>query len=184
MTLGSHQCSVGKSQVHITPKWIIDRLGPFDLDPCAADPRPWDCARINYTSGGLTGSSWLGRVWLNPPFHRYQVGEWIQRLAEHGIGTTLLHARTEAAWFETVWNSARLILFLADRIKFCRPDGTEQPANSGAPAVLAAFGSEDALRLRDSEIPGVLVTAWAWNITRVTPCRASGSQNSRSSRTL
>jgi site-specific DNA-methyltransferase (adenine-specific) len=38
MTLGSHQQCVGKSQIHITPKWIVDRLGPFDLDPCAADP--------------------------------------------------------------------------------------------------------------------------------------------------
>jgi hypothetical protein len=22
----------------LTPKWIIDAFGPFDLDPCAADP--------------------------------------------------------------------------------------------------------------------------------------------------
>ena len=37
MALGSHQTTVGKSQVHITPKFIIDALGPFDVDP-AADP--------------------------------------------------------------------------------------------------------------------------------------------------
>ena len=51
MTLGSHQRAVGKTQVHITPKKeILDRLGgPFDLDPAAADPRPWDCAATNYT---------------------------------------------------------------------------------------------------------------------------------------
>jgi hypothetical protein len=47
MTLGSHQQTVGKSQNHITPRWIIDTLGPFDLDPAAADPRPWPCARTN-----------------------------------------------------------------------------------------------------------------------------------------
>jgi hypothetical protein len=41
MTLGSHQQSIGKSQVHLTPRWIIDALGPFDLDPCAATVRPW-----------------------------------------------------------------------------------------------------------------------------------------------
>jgi len=44
VTLGSHQRTVGLSQNHITPKWIIDATGPFKLDPCAADPRPWDCA--------------------------------------------------------------------------------------------------------------------------------------------
>ena len=144
MTLGSHQTSVGKTQVHITPRWIIDRLGPFDLDPAAADPRPWNCAQRNFTEcdDGLA-REWNGRVWLNPPFDRYQVARWIQRLAEHGHGTALLHARTEADWFEPIWKSASGVLFMADRIHFHRPDGSRQPANSGAPPVLIAFGEED-----------------------------------------
>ena len=37
MTLGSHQRVLGKSQVHITPKRIIEALGPFDCDPAAAN---------------------------------------------------------------------------------------------------------------------------------------------------
>jgi DNA N-6-adenine-methyltransferase Dam len=161
MSLGSHQTSVGRSQTHITPRWIVDRLGPFDLDPCAADPRPWDCAKRNYTEldDGLS-KPWAGRVWLNPPFLRYQVGAWIQRLAEHGHGTALLHARTETDWFEPCWQHASGILFLADRIHFHKPDGTEQPANSGAPAVLISFGAKDLVRLRESGISGFLVTEW------------------------
>jgi hypothetical protein len=161
MTLGSHQQAVGRSKVHITPKWIIDRLGPFDIDPCAADPRPWNCARLNITEkdNGLI-QPWRGRVWLNPPFDRYEVARWISRLAEHGQGTALLHARTEAGWFEPIWESASGILFMGDRIKFCKPDGREQPANSGAPAVLVAFGDKDLARLRDSNIDGILVTQW------------------------
>jgi DNA N-6-adenine-methyltransferase (Dam) len=115
VTLGSHQKTIGDSQSWVTPKWIIDALGPFDLDPCAADPRPWDCARRNVTEGGLD-TPWAGRVWLNPPFDRYQVGRWISRLADHGSGTALLHARTEAEWFEPCWRSAKGILFLADRL--------------------------------------------------------------------
>jgi hypothetical protein len=159
MTLGSHQTTVGKSQVHITPKWIIDRLGPFELDPCPA-PRPWDCAATNITEAqdGLS-VPWRGLVYLNPP-DRYQVAAWIQRLADHGNGITLLHARTEAAWFEPIWQSADAILFMADRIKFCRPDGSEQPANSGAPPLLAAFGAEAVARIERSKIAGALVTGW------------------------
>ncbi len=156
MTLGSHQRTVGKSQTHLTPRWLIDRLGQcgFDLDPCAAPlPRPWDCARENWTEGGLE-RPWSGRVWLNPPFDRYQVGQWVQRLADHGDGVALLHARTEAAWFEPVWKRATTILFLADRIKFCREDGTEQRANSGAPVVLAAFVDTNRVLLRAAGIPG------------------------------
>jgi hypothetical protein len=161
MTLGSHQTTVGKSQSHITPKWIIDRLGPFDLDPAAAYPRPWDCASANYIEAddGLS-RRWSGRVWLNPPFCRYQVGRWISRLAEHGSGTALLHARTEAAWFEPIWLHASAILFMADRIHFHRPDGSRQPANSGAPPVLVAFGEFDRERLHACGISGTLVSAW------------------------
>jgi hypothetical protein len=161
MTLGSHQTAIGRSQVHITPKWILDRLGPFDLDPAAADPRPWDCAAVNYTEAddGLR-QRWHGRVWLNPPFDQYKVGKFTRRLAEHGHGTTLLHARTEAGWFEPVWSAASGILFMADRIKFCLPDGSEQRFNSGAPPILVAFGEKDLSALRQSGITGALVTGW------------------------
>lgn len=158
MTLGSHQRCVGKSQVHLTPKWLIDALGPFDLDPCAATERPWDCASRNYVEAddGLA-LPWEGVVWLNPPFDRYQVGKWIQKLSEHGSGIALVHARTEAAWFRPIWETNDYLLFLDRRIKFCRVDGSEQPANSGAPVVLAAFGEEAAKRLVISDLSGALV---------------------------
>src|SRR5260221_5210740 len=161
MTLGSHQKSIELSQNYITPKWILDRLGEFDLDPCAADPRPWGCAETNWTSHGLD-RPWFGTVYLNPPFSRYQVGEWISRLAEHGNGVALLHARTEAEWFEPCWRSASMILFMADRIKFCKADGTEHSANSGAPPVLVGFGASGAARLERCTIPGALVKVWQW----------------------
>lgn len=161
VTIGSHQTTVGKSQVHLTPWRIIDALGPFDLDPCAATVRPWDCAARNIVEAedGLR-QSWSGVVWLNPPFDRYQVGHWVAKLAVHSNGIALLHARTETEWFRPIWQQASLLLFLADRLKFCRPDGSEQPANSGAPVVLAAFGLECALRLRVSGLPGAYVDRW------------------------
>lgn len=171
MTLGSHQRSIGKSQVHFTPRWILDRLGIFDTDPCAGQPRPWDCARCNYTEGGLD-RCWYGRVWLNPPFDRREIGRWIAKLAEHGRGTALVHARTETDWFANVWRSATTLLFLGERIVFCKADGSPQtisdpsslhfgkPANSGAPVVIAAFGREDAIILENSGLRGIMVERW------------------------
>ncbi len=114
---------------------------------------------MNYSTDGLT-RPWNGRVFLNPPFDRRVVGDWIARLASHNDGITLVHARTETAWFEPIWKHAAAILFLADRIKFCRPDGTEQSANSGAPVVLAAFGARNVIALRGSGLAGVLVRSW------------------------
>lgn len=161
MTLGSHQATVGKSQTWITPKWIIDKLGPFDLDPCEAQIQPWKCAAVGYTveSNGLA-REWNGRVFLNPPFDRYQVGKWIAKLAIHGNGIALLHARTEAEWFLPCWQRATAILFLADRLYFHYPDGRRAEANSGAPACLVAFGNSNVECLVNSKIKGALV--WVW----------------------
>lgn len=161
MTLGSHQKTVGDTQTWITPRWIIDALGPFDLDPCAAWPRPWPCAERNIPieQDGLS-AAWSGRIWLNPPFNRYEVARWVKKLAMHGRGTALLHARTEAVWFEPAWHHAKAILFLADRLYFHYPDGRRAEANSGAPACLIAFGDADAAALRGSKIAGYLATQW------------------------
>jgi DNA N-6-adenine-methyltransferase (Dam) len=159
MTLGSHQQCVGKSQDWITPAWIIAAVGPFDLDPCAADPRPWDCARVNWSTHGLE-RDWFGTIYLNPPYSRYEVSAWVSKLARHNNGVALLHARTETEWFKPVWQHAAVILFLADRIHFHRPNGTREAANSGAPPVLAAFGDEAAQRLYRCGIGGALVTRW------------------------
>jgi len=159
MTLGSHQKTIGDSQNWITPQFLLDTLGPFDLDPAAADPRPWDCARENWTKDGLT-RRWFGRVFLNPPFHRYQVGDWVAKIAQHGDGILLTHARTEAGWFEPIWSHATAILFLADRLHFHYPDGTRCRANSGAPVVLVALGERNVEALRLSGLAGNLVERW------------------------
>jgi DNA N-6-adenine-methyltransferase (Dam) len=127
MTIGSHQATVGKSQVHITPRWILDALGRFDLDPCAADPRPWDCAKRSYTErdDGLS-RPWTGRVFLNPPFCRYGVDRWMMRMAEHNHGIALLHVRPETTWFTPCWQHASGMLFLRRRVIFHKPDGSPQ----------------------------------------------------------
>ena len=39
----------GATNDWITPKYIIDALGPFDLDPCASASQPWSCAVLSYS---------------------------------------------------------------------------------------------------------------------------------------
>lgn len=141
MSIGSHQACIGKSQTHLTPRWILDSLGPFDCDPCAAESMPWETASrmIALPENGLS-ADWHGRVWMNPPFDRRVVGEWVRKFFDHGNGICLLHARTETDWFQPVWERADGILFLRKRVKFCDETGREAEANSGAPVVLAAVG--------------------------------------------
>jgi hypothetical protein len=164
MTLGSHQSTIGRSQVHITPRRILDSLGAFDLDPCGNDPRPWDCAAVTFTEkdDGLA-QDWFGRVWLNPPFDRRVIADWLAKMAAHGCGVALVHARTETQWFRLIREHASALLFLEGRVIFCKPDGSQQTtaagkvANSGAPVLLAGYGGSDRDMLAACGLAGLFV---------------------------
>jgi phage N-6-adenine-methyltransferase len=145
--MGSHQRSTDGTDAWLTPPDLLTRLGPFDLDPCAALDQPWPTAAKHFTAAddGLR-QAWAGRVWLNPPYSR--TGPWLSRLAEHGNGTALLFARTDTKTFHAqVWRRAVALLFLAGRLNFHHPDGRRATANAGAPSVLVAYSWADAARL-------------------------------------
>ena len=154
--MGAHQSRNAQTTTWLTPPHIIDALGPFDLDPCAAPG--WATATEQYVlpQDGLA-LPWHGIVWLNPPYGS-EVWAWLDRLAGHGSGIALIFARTETTGFvEQVWRKATGILFLHGRLHFHRPDGSRAPANSGAPSCLVAYGREGAERLRVTDLPGTYV---------------------------
>lgn len=149
-----------KTDTWLTPRYILDALGPFDLDVCAApEPRPWDTAKRHYTAPGENGLilPWEGRVWMNPPYGN-QLGLWLHKLAVHGRGTSLIFARTDtAAFFDYVWQEADAVMFLRGRLHFHHADGTRASKNSGGPSVLVAYGAEDVERLLESGLDGTVV---------------------------
>ena len=161
MSVFSHAPHHGATDVWLTPPQILQAVGPFDIDPCAApEPRPWPTAARHYdiTRGedGLV-LPWSGLVFLNPPFSDAQ--KWLEKLAAHeGGGIALLLARTETAWwFKTVWDHYSGAMFLRGRLHFHRPDGSRAPMNCGAPPVLVAYRDEALRRLASSELDGHLV---------------------------
>lgn len=151
----------GATDDWLTPPEIVKALGPFDLDPCSPEIRPWDTAAKHYTraDGGLT-QPWHGMVWMNPPYSNIRA--WLAKLADHGTGIALVFARTEtAAFHEHVWPRASALLFLRGRIRFHRVDGeaigrTGGGAGAGAPSVLIGYGTEAASRLRTCGLDGYL----------------------------
>lgn len=160
--IGGHHSQRAGSNVWLTPPGIVHALGPFDLDPCAADPRPWDTAarHIAPPDDGLA-ADWSGRVWLNPPYS--DLDRWLGKLAAHGRGTALVFARTETRWFvQHVWARATAVLFLHGRLHFRLPDGSRARGNAGAPSALIAYGQYDADRLAlVRSIPGTYITNWS-----------------------
>jgi len=156
MSLSSHQNTVGKSNNWFTPPWIFEKLGKFDLDPCTSENRPWDIAKHNTTSDGLA-IKWWGRVWLNPPFNRYEVGKWMAKMAIHNNGIMLVAARTETQnFYNYVWGRCSGVLFVKNRPHFCDEKGIPAKLNSGAPICLVAYGDYDLQVLLNSNLGTVV----------------------------
>lgn len=160
-----------RSDEWYTPRAILDALGPFDLDPCAPQTRPWDTAAVHFSrrDDGLS-RAWFGRVWLNPPYSQGLVDRFMARMAEHGRGTALVNAATDTEWFARfVWDGATAVLFVYQRIAFQSPEGTLPKAAGGLaasskrrdharrPSALVAYGTDDADRLAGSGIAGAFV---------------------------
>jgi hypothetical protein len=142
----------------LTPPWILEALGEFDLDPCSPLNRPWDTAKTHYTieDDGLI-QPWFGRVWCNPPYGK-EMNPFLEKMVTHEPGgMVLIFARTETrAFFDYVWGKGSAVLFIKGRLKFHYPDGREGEA-AGSPSVLIAYGDSEAEVLRNCTIPGKFI---------------------------
>lgn len=143
-----HQKTIGDNDEWFTPPEIIKALGTFDLDP--ADTKTRWCfnlvmpptANTSYCVDGLDPKTiWKGRVWLNPPFNRYERPKWMKRMAEHNNGIMLIPAACETdAFYKYVWDKATGICFLKGRPHFYDTSGVIAKANSGCTICLVAYG--------------------------------------------
>ena len=137
----------------LTPKWIIDVLGAFEIDPCTPDGgMPWRTAdrMVTKAEDGLR-VDWHGkRVWLNPPYGKESVPFFKKMIDDGAQGIALVFARTDTAlWQKYIFPHANCILFLAGRLRFCKQDGT-QGETATAPSALIAFGEFDGKCLCDA----------------------------------
>jgi hypothetical protein len=146
-----------KSNRWLTPNWIVEALGDFDLDPCGAPGHSLAAVTYQIDDGedGLL-LPWNGRVWLNPPYGK-EAAPFLKKMVEHGSGIAFIFARTETKmFFNYVWESASAILFLKGRVKFLNEDFVA-PAAANAPSVLIAYSDFDAEVLRQCSIPGKFI---------------------------
>lgn len=161
MSIGGHHRGFrGKSNDWITPKYIINSLGVFDLDPCASNPQPWPTARVMWSLPKRNGleKPWKGRVWLNPPYGP-ETGVWLKKLVTHGNGIALVFSRTETRmFFESVWRVADAVFFFEGRLKFYRSSGRlSHGRNAGGPSCLICFGRKNVMAVKRSGLKGVLI---------------------------
>ena len=141
-----------------TPKSIIDSLGKFDLDPCAPVTPLWETASVmfNKNDDGLS-KEWCGRVWLNPPYSRPLIEQFVKKMSDHGNGIALLYNRCDSRMFQDViFKKATAMLFMRHRIRFYKPDGTIG-GSPGCGSLLIAFGQNNADILKNCDIEGKFI---------------------------
>ncbi len=144
----------------LTPRFILEALGKFDLDPCAASQnRDWVCpASFSREENGLQ-LPWQGRVFMNPPFSN--TAPWLRKHAAHANGISLVPASIESrVWREFVWPYAVGILLLHGRTRFCNPDGSSTTGRPLRSIALIGWTTHDAVKLSDSGIAGVFIKDW------------------------
>jgi hypothetical protein len=95
-------------------------------------------------------------VWLNPPYSKPLLRQFVEKLAKYGNGMALLINRTDNLLFqEVVFPYAKSMLFMRHRVKFLAVDGN--PISPMIGSVLIAFGDECDKRLRNCGIEGKYV---------------------------
>jgi hypothetical protein len=134
----SHESHTPQTTAWVTPRWVFDWLGRFDLDPATFENHPWPCAAENRVIDGLS-TPWHGRVFLNPPFTNGQIEPFVERMALHGNGVLIVAARVETGWFQDyVFGAAQAVWFPRKRVQFCNQSG--QPiTRCGFPSCVAFY---------------------------------------------
>lgn len=134
--------SVGASDEWYTPAYLFNALGEtFDLDvaaPFAGAPHVPARSWLHMQTDGLR-HGWNGFVWMNPPFGgRNGLVPWLDRFFAHGNGIALTPDRTSAPWWQDANRRADATLFVAGKVRFLRPDGSEGKSPGNGTTLFAA----------------------------------------------
>jgi hypothetical protein len=138
--MGHWEPSTGASNEWYTPKHIADALGcVYDLDVAAPVDGPQHIRALRWISTDSLVMDWAGFIWMNAPFEgRNGLVPWLDKFFAHGDGVALTPDRTSAPWWQAAAARSDLVLFIAGKPRFVRPDGTEGKSPSNGISLLAA----------------------------------------------
>lgn len=117
-----------------TPSHIIEAarncMGSIDLDPASTDKANEVVKASKYYTEDDNGLllPWYGNVWLNPPYARGMVEQFIDKLIQEIVleritqAIVLTNNATETKWFHRFAPYLDAICFPKGRIKYWNPD--------------------------------------------------------------
>lgn len=152
-----HEQCVGASDEWYTPPHVFTAMAVrFDMDVAA----PTDKTHLSVPTGHwLTAAydnpTWRGFIWMNPPFGgRNGLVPWLDKFFAHGNGVALVPDRTSAPWWQTYADRADAVLFVAKKLRFIRPDGSEGASPAQGTTLLAA-GERGVMALENAQRAGL-----------------------------
>ena len=139
-----------------TPGEIVERarivMGGIDLDPASSGIAQRTVQSGQYYTAednGLT-KEWVGRVWMNPPYARDLIGNFISKLIyspKVTMACVLVNNATETRWGQDLLNFGRIVCFPFKRIRFLSPEGERGTPLQGQ--MIVGVGEIDVVRFRD-----------------------------------
>lgn len=129
-----------------TPRAWAERVGAWDLDPCSNERshiRATHTLRLDRGEDGLVADVRPGtRVFLNPPYGRGQVIQWVRRFAKTRF-CFLVRLDPSTRWFAELYAASQVLLVpRGERIEFEPPPGVKASKNP-YPHVLAYADHRD-----------------------------------------
>lgn len=121
-----------------TPAEYIDAaravMGSIDTDPASSDIANLVVKASKYYTAETNGldKTWLGNVWMNPPYASEVIGKFIDKLIQernnYKQAIVLVNNATETEWFNRLISISSVVCFPKSRVKFYMPNG-----KTGAP---------------------------------------------------
>lgn len=141
----------------ITPPHIIELarqvMGSIDLDP-ASSARAQEVVKATYWCGldqplsarrnGLA-LEWLGNVWLNPPYGRGLIEDWVDRVAGgegYDQAVVLANAATGTIWFHTLLETCDAVCLTMGRLAFLHPETLKPVKGNNCAQAIFYFGTK------------------------------------------
>lgn len=127
-----------------TPKWLAERVGQFDFDPCSNSRSHIDALDFASLENGDDGLvlDWHGSVWINPPYSNPL--PWMDKLRVEIDGgrcreaMALVKLDTSTKWWKALTlNKDFVSLWLFNnRLRFEPPPGVKASSNNFCSALV------------------------------------------------
>lgn len=141
-----------------TPIEFLNCFGHFDTDPACPKNAKYKTADVMYTKddNGLV-QEWKGRVWLNPPYSKPLIQQFMEKMSQHRNGIALLMPKFGSVMFrDLVYPFCDGIYILEKRVRFYDHNWIQQKSPVST-SILVAYGEDNIQSILNSGIRGQML---------------------------